>query len=403
MGKIKQKRRSSLKWSLFWYIPICAILAYAGTYGIGISTNHMQDWYAKKYLGIDIGPQEERYEIEIDENGIMHYHFYEEEQGLSDNLGRRIGYWMISWAQVLLIPAWVLGCVTMTGIVFYKKELEKPIATLMNASKKIEENCLDFHIESEKQNELGQLCQSFENMRGALYQQNQKMWRMLEERKRLNAAFSHDMRTPITVLKGYTDLLTQHASDGKISEEKLVEILEMMKGQITRLERYTQKMGALQKLEDITPELVAVSWNEFENKCKNIIAVFEEEKQIYFTTSSDSESLMLDEELVLEVYENLLSNALRYANKEMVIDITVQEDMLYISVKDDGKGFTEEALRNAAKPFYRDEAEKDKNHFGLGLYICKIICGKCQGDLKIVNENSGGKVTASFFLNLKSR
>lgn len=401
MGKIRKKTRSSLKWKLFWYIPICAILAYAGTYGIGIGTNYIQDWYMEEYLGIDFEPHEERYEIMTDENGVTYYHFYEEELFEAENQERRVGYWLISWAQVLLIPIWVLSCVAVTGTIFYKRELEASITILMEASKKIEENCLDFHVEAGNSNELGQLCRSFENMREVLYRQNQKMWRMLEERKRLNAAFSHDMRTPITVLKGYTDLLTQHISDGKISEEKLLKILGMMNGQITRLESYTQKMGALQKLEDIIPELATVSWKEFENKCKNIAEVFKDEKQIQFKGSADREEFMLDEELVLEVYENLLSNALRYARSKIVIDIFVQKEKFYLSVEDDGKGFDKETLRNATKPFYREEAEKDKKHFGLGLYICKTICEKCGGNIMIENASLGGRVTASFQINLE--
>lgn len=417
MGKIRKKRRSSLKWSLFWYIPICAILAYIGAYAIGIATNYLQDWYREKFFDIDFHPQDGQYEVIMDEDGTLQYSFYKKEQFSIDELEHYIIYLVISWTQVILIPAWVLFCVVITGIIFYKRELEKPIVTLMKASKMIEENYLDFRIECEtastytkvakenfkcllysgKQNELGQLCQAFENMRMALYQQNQNTWRMLEERKWLNAAFSHDMRTPITVLKGYTDLLTQHISDGKISEEKLMQILGMMSGQIIRLERYTQKMSAVQKLEDITPTPISIDWNSFEDKCKSISDIFKEEKQVYFTSSSDMESFMLDEELVLEVYENLLSNAVRYAKSEIKVTIIIQEGLLQLLVEDDGKGFSEDALRYATTPFFREE-EKNGTHFGLGLYICKLLCEKYQGTLSVENGTQGGKVKAIFLL-----
>ena len=73
-----------------------------------------------------------------------------------------------------------------------------------------------------------------------------------------------------------------------------------------------------------------------------------------------------------------------------------------ISVSDDGKGFTESALENAEKPFFRDDKESD-THFGLGLYICRIICEKCGGKLQIANHEGGGKVTAEFFCGKKSK
>ena len=69
--------------------------------------------------------------------------------------------------------------------------------------------------------------------------------------------------------------------------------------------------------------------------------------------------------------------------------------MLEIIVEDDGGGFSEEALRQAVNPFYREEKEL-KNHFGLGLYICKVLCEKNQGELLLENGGSGGRVTARF-------
>ena len=68
-----------------------------------------------------------------------------------------------------------------------------------------------------------------------------------------------------------------------------------------------------------------------------------------------------------------------------------------IVVSDDGKGFSEEAIRKAWLPFYRAGNDNDKEHFGLGLYICKLLCRKNGGDITIENnENGGGRVTAGF-------
>ena len=60
-------------------------------------------------------------------------------------------------------------------------------------------------------------------------------------------------------------------------------------------------------------------------------------------------------------------------------------------------GFTDKALQSASEPFYRDEKKQNSMHFGLGLYICRIICEKCGGKLDISNTKTGGKVTAIFF------
>lgn len=394
MGQIREKSRS-IKWIFIKYIPICIILSYIGSAVIGYSTNYLQDWYVEKFSDTDSSPSDVKYAILFDEDGNMHYDMYAQKRFTSDNTIHRIGYQIISGAQFVLIPLWILCVVMRVGILFYRRELEEPITILLDASEKIAGSNLDFHIAYGKMNELGRLCQSFEKMRDALYQNNREMWRMLEERKKLNAAFSHDMRTPITVIKGYRDLLEKYIPSGEVSEEKTMQILEMMKGQIDRLENYTQKMSAVQKLEDIVPEPKDVNLKEFFDKCAEISKMLAKDMQISYQTDSDTEYLSMDEELVLEVYENLVSNAARYAKDKLEISVSAFDHVLTITVEDDGQGFTEEALQQAAKPFYRDRRE-EKNHFGLGLYLCKIICEKCQGELVIENGRIGGKVTAGF-------
>ncbi|MDE6213805.1 MAG: HAMP domain-containing histidine kinase [Lachnospiraceae bacterium] len=394
MGQIREKSRS-IKWIFIKYIPICIILSYVGAAVIGYSTNNLQDWYEEKYADGDSSLFDSKYIIAFDEDKNLHYDMYEKKRSMYDDTIHFIGYQIISGAQLVLIPLWILLVVMLVGILFYRRELEEPITILLEASEKIADSNLDFHIAYGKMNELGQLCQSFEKMRDALYQNNREMWRMLEERKKLNAAFSHDMRTPITVIKGYRDLLEKYIPSGEVPEEKTMQILKMMRGQIDRLENYTQKMSAVQKLEDIAPLPKEVNFQEFLDKCVETSKMLAEGLHISYQTDSDTERLCVDEELVLEVFENLVSNAVRYAKDKLQIDIGIFDHVLTISVEDDGPGFTEEALQQAAKPFYRDRQE-EKNHFGLGLYICKIICEKCQGELVIESGRIGGKVTASF-------
>lgn len=374
-----RKKKKSIKWSFIIYIPLCIILAYAGVEVIGHGSNYLQ----YKYEWIDW------------KNG-----------SLEGRMIYKIGYWIVSYAQAFLMPLWVLLSAFFTGALFYKRELDKPIKILMGASEKIADNSLDFHIDYEKNNELGALCASFEKMRDALYQNNKETWRMLEERKKVNAAFAHEMRTPITVLKGYRDLLEKYVPDGVVSEEKMLGILQMMKGQVERLEIYTQKMSALQKLEDLVPVFKEVNVKELTDKCIGIGNMLAKEIQTDYKYSGKNsflavrgrESIRIDEELLLEVYENLVSNAVRYADSRLEIDIhlqSLQNNMFIVSVEDDGPGFSKEALENAAKPFYRSGRDEE-DHFGLGLYLCKVICEKCGGELIIGNGKYGGKVTASF-------
>lgn len=392
MGKMK-----SLKWNLCIYLLICFILSFTGSLLIGFATNDLQNWYKERHSDVRLwGTPEDSYTISYDGSIAIGRHYIITDDRPVAEKKYRVTYSIISYAQILLIPLWIIFCVALIGIIFYKRELQKPIEILFDASKKISENKLDFCIEYTNKNELGQLCRSFDDMRRALYKSNQEMWRSLEERKRLNSAFSHDLRTPLTVLKGYAEFLEKYIPDGKVSEEKLISVISMMNGQISRLEHYTQKMNAVQKLEDIVPNHIPISAGA-------LFAMLTETGKLIcgdkfkINITPDSRMISIDIDIVMQVYENLISNAVRYAENSVEVNRSISENMLIISVFDDGRGFTEEALKNAVQPFFRDEKEPDKLHFGLGLYICRILCEKCGGNLKVENYENGGKVTAGFF------
>ena len=393
-----------MRQSLYYYIPICVVMAFLGTWGIGVGTNYLQDWYLANHSNEGVRIWKDGYEIYIDENGFMHHSYVGRPFIEHSKEVQKITYSVISYAQTILIPLWLLACVGLVVWIFYKREIEKTLRVLQDASEKIADNCLDFEMEAVRDNELGRLRDGFEKMRVALYENNRATWQQLEERKRLNAAFAHDMRTPITVLKGYGEMLARYIPEGRISQDKLLEILGMMNGQIHRLENYTQKMSSIRKLEDLEPEPALVSAVALQEKLRNMCRILGEDISFSFGGTG---TLCLDEALVLEVCENLVSNGLRYARQILQVTVRVAEGELPASeeepakylevvVEDDGPGFSPEELQHATDPFYRGEGQMEQCHFGLGLYICRLICTKCSGSLTLSNGICGGRVTARF-------
>ena len=118
---------------------------------------------------------------------------------------------------IVATPIYSAFCIIAAALLFYRNRLKKPLVELRTASEKIANNDLDFSIDYDNNDELGQLCASFEIMRTTLADNFSKMWRQVEERKALNAAFAHDLRTPLTVLKGYNEML--QASDNSQTRE----------------------------------------------------------------------------------------------------------------------------------------------------------------------------------------
>ena len=373
MGNIKNSMKS-LKMAMLKYLPLCLA---ASLLGISI-ISRFTDEAAERYRAVHPITA-----VNVSGSTVTW-----------ESSGSPIVLFLIEKADFVLIPLWVISCVAAAGFIFYSRELREPIGILISASQKIANNELDFHVRYHKDNELGILCTAFEDMREKLFDSNLEVWHLIEERRRLSAAFSHDLRTPLTVLSGYVELMQNYGD--RLTAEKRDDILNKMKQQVSRLTHYTEKMNAVQKLEDISPV-------QKETELSQLCAALEETGRLVAADKEFSISrfgkgkVYIDNELLMQVYENIVSNAVRYAESRIDVTVSTAEDKLCISVCDDGKGFSEEAIEKASKPFYRDEQNSDM-HFGLGLYICRILCSKQGGELKIENgENGGGKVTAEIF------
>ena len=141
---------------------------------------------------------------------------------------------MLGIIQIVSCIVLPMGGLALSGILYYHIKLKQPISTLRNGISRIRNHDLDFSMPVHSDDELGQLCTAFDTMREELLKSNQELWRQAEERKRLNAAFSHDLRNPITVLKGTIKLLRQGTAD-----EQAIDRLESY---TLRIEQYAEAM-----------------------------------------------------------------------------------------------------------------------------------------------------------------
>ncbi|HAX72740.1 MAG TPA: hypothetical protein DCY20_04390 [Firmicutes bacterium] len=298
---------------------------------------------------------------------------------------------------IMTLPiAFFIGCIV-CSILFFKYKLNPPIQILMDASNKISDNELDFTVEYDNQDEMGQLCDSFEMMRDALYENQKELWRNIEERKRLNSAFSHDLRTPLTVLKGYSEMLLMAIDADSINKDNMRQTVTTISKNIERLERYTYEMSRMQKLEDISVNKEKKSTALLLSHLKEAGEILSGDLNFYFNCNIEALSVDLDLELVMQVYENLMANSKRYARASIWVTCTIINKELVIEVADDGQGFTKEGLLKATNPFYKEQENVDNAHFGLGLHICRLLTEKHGGDLKVANHQRGGaQITANF-------
>lgn len=281
---------------------------------------------------------------------------------------------------------------------FYRHKIAKPLDELKAASALIAKEELDFRISYENRDELGQLCNEFEKMRSQLAQNNERLWRMVEEEKALRAAIAHDIRSPLTVLKGYQEMLLEFTPDGTFTREKILEILKEEMGQTERMERFIDSMREMSSLEnrELRPEPFMLARLKAELESEAGILCRKEGKELRILCWNEEEEFFGDREMILEVFENLLTNALRYAREVISVQVKRRGQELEISVADDGAGFKAdtETLTGA---FYQENAQDSLKHSGLGMYISRIFCEKHGGRLVTANGADGGAVVKAVF------
>lgn len=292
--------------------------------------------------------------------------------------------------------------IIITIFVFYHKRLKKPFSILNESVDNIRCSNLDFHVSYDSKDEFGCLCGSVEAMRLELEKNKEELWRLVDRQKELNAAFAHDLRTPLTVLRGYTDFLARYIPEGKLSEEKVQDTLKLMAEHIRRLEDYSYTMKGIRSIEDVPLSLRKTTLHKLDSRVKEVIFALNQTGgiQIEYQGFNEELSLSADDGIIMEVLENLLSNAIRYAGTriEVWMDYNSSDRELIAVVRDDGPGFSEEQLTQAVKPYHKEyAADKETEHFGIGLHISKELCRKHGGMLSVANSILGGAVvTASF-------
>ena len=303
-------------------------------------------------------------------------------------------YELLLW---VLPPATYFICIITAGAIFYRRKIKVPLALLSSAAQRIAGQDLDFSIHYEKRDEMGELCSAFEKMRSALETNNRVLWRQIDDRKRLNGAFSHDLRTPLTVLEGQLGILQKYGPEGRLTEQDISESYAAMAKQIDRLKIYVSSMNDLQRLEDIEVIRQTLPVTDFVLQLKDTASMLCGNKRLMFANEVAAPTVFISSEIVMQVFENLLSNAVRYARHSISIVCCAAGRCFTINVSDDGPGFCDIALKSATDPFYTTEQKDRGQHFGLGLNICKILCERHGGEIILSNRPAGGaSITASF-------
>ncbi|MEG0019063.1 MAG: HAMP domain-containing sensor histidine kinase [Oscillospiraceae bacterium] len=278
-----------------------------------------------------------------------------------------------------------------TALAFSKK-LKTNLLNITYATEKIAAQDLDFEIEPTKITEFNTSLAAIDKLKNELRASLHKQWGD-EQQKRLSlSALAHDIKTPLTVIKGNTELLLEDDL-----EKDALECVSYIKQSANTIEKY------IETLMDV------VNDNKFGVNKKNIPLInfingIEEDALSLCKTKdidlrvqnhSNSNCITIDSELVQRVIMNIMDNAVRYSNKGSNIDFIVSEDDAYFifRISDSGKGFSPESLKKATTEFFTEYTARSCKHYGLGLSFAKKVADLHNGLLEFHNTNQGATVT----------
>ena len=281
-----------------------------------------------------------------------------------------------------------------------RKNIMNPLKKLIWASKKINDNDLDFKLSYDYQNEFQEVIVSFEQMRQTLKETLYEQWKIEQQQKELIASLAHDLRSPLTLMKGHLEMLQDGAYRNK---ERCLKYLNVLEGATERATLLVEDLNLLSQVEqvDFILKKEKVLVREYLLNQINVYETFVAEKNVKLMLDIEEINpklqIEIDPNRITRVLDNLMMNSLCYApnSSSIMIKVISDESYLYLDVIDEGKGFSDEDLKYAMKKFYRGSRARTKDGgSGLGLYISKKIIELHSGEIKLSNTSEGGaKVT----------
>lgn len=381
--KNKLRYNIKIKPSFFIYVLIFLIAALF----LSVLTVHIVDKFVSTVSVFYIDGNDDIDRINEDKDEDIYIAVETIDKDFNQDNSDAILFYSRNWIVMAVLILYFIFAVLIAANIFFKRKLDIPLTQLENAAQKISEKDLDFEIEYSGNDEMAKLCESFETMRHQLVQNNKEMWNMIDEQKRVQHVWAHDIRTPLTVTKGYVDILREYIPEGKLSEEKVLQTIECIHRNIIRLENFVNTMSEMQKLDDITINKDETHIESLFNSLKENSEIICKDKQFIFESKSDSEIILTDKSIIEQIISNLISNAARYAKNRVTMECTYLNGKLTIIISDDGNGFSSEALLHALESHFTEEDKSRGVHFGIGLTICKGLCEKLGGNISYRNSN----------------
>ena len=295
-------------------------------------------------------------------------------------------------AKDMILTATIILVFTALSVgLWIYRSIAVPMVKLKKATQNIKEGNLDFVLEVEGKDEFSQLCQDFEEMRKRLKESTEEKILMDKENKELISNISHDLKTPITAVKGYVEGIMDGVAD---TPEKMDRYVRTIYNKTNEMDHLINELTFYSKIDTnrIPYTFSKLNVEDYFSDCAEELGLEMETRGIELVYANYVEKdvqVIADGEQIRRVIHNIVSNAIKYMEKPKgIIQLRVKDvgDFIQVEIEDNGKGIAAKDLPYIFDRFYRTDVSRNssKGGSGIGLSIVKKIM-----------EDHGGKVWAT--------
>ena len=302
-------------------------------------------------------------------------------------------------SHLMVLICLVVPVIVICLVLWIYHSIVTPIHMLQLATQNIKNGNLDFEVQVHDKDEIGELCEDFEEMRIRLKDNAEEKLRSEQQNKELISNISHDLKTPITAIKGYVEGLIDGVAD---TPEKQNKYLQTVYSKAIDMDRLINELSFYSKIDT---NKIPYTFNRI-----NVVGYFEdcaedlgrelEDEGFGFTYQNDVEpsvQMIADAEQIKRVINNIIGNSKKYSDKaETKIHMTIKDvgDFVQIEIEDNGRGIAAKDLPYIFDRFYRTDASRNssKGGSGIGLSIVKKIMEDHGGKIWVTSKEGIGTV-----------
>lgn len=282
--------------------------------------------------------------------------------------------------EVIPIVMMTIFCLDLSVFYWLYGSIIKPLKQLRAATKKIKNGNLDFKLETGNADEFGELCRDFDDMRVRLKETSEEIIRNDQKTKELISNISHDLKTPITAIKGYVEGIMDGVANTPDKQQRYIKTIYT---KANDMERLIGELTMFSQLDSnrVPYNFAKVNLAEFFSDCAEELNIELDSKNIKLTYQNFTDHsivIIADVEQLRRVINNVISNSLKYMDKEhgeIKIYILEEGDFVHIQMEDNGKGIETKNIPYIFDRFYRTDSSRNSSTggSGIGLSIVKAI------------------------------